>query len=90
MIPAISALVEAIEELELWCDYQEGKVAEQLLPSALVLAVDPRSKPNATARIHGDVNVLVQALLIAARGNEAFRDALTDALPEIMTLASQR
>jgi hypothetical protein len=87
MIPAIVTLVEGIEELEVWCDYHENKLPEHQLPSALVLAVDPRSKPNATARIQGDVNVLVKALLVAAKGNEPFRAALVDALPEILSLA---
>lgn len=87
MIPAIATLIEGIEELEVWCDYHEDKLPEHELPSALVLAVDPRSKPNATARIQGDVNVLVQAMLVAAKGNEAFRTALVNALPQLLNLA---
>jgi len=90
MIPAIHALTEAFEELEEWCDDHEGQVAEHLLPSALLLTVDPRTTPNARARICGEPEQLLQALLIAAKGNEAFRDALTDALPQLMNLASQR
>jgi hypothetical protein len=88
MIPAIATLIEGIEELDAWCDYHEDKVPEELLPSALMLAVDPRSTPNATARISGDPEHLVQALLVAARGNEAFREALVNALPQLLNLAN--
>lgn len=87
MIPAIAALAEAIEELEVWCDYHEDKLPEEQLPSALVLAVDPRTNPNTTARMYGDVEALVQAMLVLASGNEPFRMALLNRLPEVMTLA---
>lgn|GEM_PF-6212499 len=90
MIPAIAALNEAFQELSEWCDDHEDTVADHLMPSALVLTVDPRNTPNSSARICGTPDHLVQALLIAARGNEDFRDALTDALPQILNLASQR
>ena len=90
MIPAIATLTQAFEELEDWCDDHALVIADEELPSALVVTVDPRSTPNARARICGDPDHLVQALLIAAQGNEAFRDALTDALPQILNLASQR
>lgn len=88
MIPAIATLIEGIEELDAWCDYHQETIAEEMLPSALMLAVDPRVTPNTTARISGDVEVLTQALLVAARGNEAFREALVNALPELLNLAS--
>ena len=87
MIPAIESLNENFEELEEWCDEHEDRVPEHELPSALVLTVDPREKPNARARICGDVDVLVQGLLVAARGNEAFRTALVNALPAFYRLA---
>jgi hypothetical protein len=87
MIPAIASLNEAVEELDAWCDDHQDRLPEELLPSALVLTVDPRSTPNARARISGDPEVLVQAMLLAARDNEAFREALVDALPQLLNLA---
>jgi hypothetical protein len=90
MIPAIDSLTQAFEELEEWCNDHALVLADHELPSALVVTVDPRSTPNGRGRICGDPDTLVRALLMAARGNEAFRDSLTDALPQIMHLASQR
>lgn len=52
-----------------------------------MLAVDPRSKPNATARMQGNYDMLVKALLVAAKGNEALRTALVEALPQLLSLA---
>lgn len=86
MIPALQQLNDAIEELEEYAEVCGLIDAEQ--PSALVLMVDPLSRPNCSARIVGDCNVLVQALLVASKGNEAFRTALVDALPQFFRLAS--
>jgi len=90
MIPAFQQLNDAIEVLD---EHNEVcDLIDEQQPSALVLMVDPRSTGpnNCQARILGDPDLLVQVLLLAARDNEAFRDALTDALPQLLTLASER
>jgi hypothetical protein len=87
MIPAFQQLNDAIEELE---EYNEVcDLIDEQQPSAMVLMVDPRSTgpTNCQARILGDPDLLVQVLLIAARDNEAFREALVDALPQLLGLA---